>query len=332
MKLRSIITYAALTAICLVLFIPNLVYTFPYLMGADSSYTVMSGSMRPALIPGDLVIVEERESSAISVGDMITIRNEDFIFTHRVIEKLEDGLFRLKGDANEEPDMNLVDASQIIGVVTLVFPFGHLYTSYGFALALIAPAGLLIGGQMHRIYQFTKRRNKKETMKWRRNNRGKPMIGTSTLLLALILAVSTTRIVAPHLISGSGSYFSDTEWTSNSFNIGTWDIDAIIEIEPETLNLDSEGEWITVYALVDTIYDENDIVLSSVFLDYSIQAADGEVQEDGRLMVKFDRAQVIEYLSGYGDGEEVELTVSGTFKDGVNFSGVDTIMIRRSDG
>lgn len=222
MKIRGIIKIVALTAASLVFVIPNLVYMFPFLVGADSSYTVMSGSMRPELLPGDLIIVSDMEPSAINVDDMITIRNEDFIFTHRVIEKLEDGLFRLKGDANEEPDMNLVDASQIIGVVTIVFPFGHLYTSYGFALALLAPAGLLIGGQMHKIYQFTKRRNKKETMRWRRNNRSKSMIGTSTLLLTLILAVSTTRIVAPHLISGSGSYFSDVEWATGLFRAETW--------------------------------------------------------------------------------------------------------------
>ena len=271
-------------------------------------------------------------SGTIKIGDAVTVRSNEFVYTHRVVEKLENCLFRLKGDANEEPDSNLVDASQIIGVVVMVFPFGYLYTFSGFVLAVLVPAGIIIGEELYRIYQFTKKRNKKETMRWIKSNRKKPILRTSTVLLALILAISATRIVAPHVISGSGSYFSDIELTSNSFSVGTWEIEATVEIEPETLNLDSQGEWITVYALIDTIYDEADIVLSTVTLEDVIPADWGEVQEDGRLMVKFDRAQVIEYLQGYADGEEVELRVSGEFNDGVRFSGVDTITVRRGEG
>ncbi len=66
-------------------------------------------------------------------------------------------------------------------------------------------------------------------------------------------------------------------------------------------------------------------------LDGVIQAEWGEVQKDGRLMVKFDRALLIEYLigEGYGDGDKVTLTVSGEFVDGVKFSGTDTIVVIR---
>ena len=65
-------------------------------------------------------------------------------------------------------------------------------------------------------------------------------------------------------------------------------------------------------------------------LDGVIQAEWGEVETDSRLMVKFDRALLIEHLigEGYGDGDEVTLTVSGEFVDGVKFSGVDTMCHR----
>jgi len=286
----------------------------------------MSGSMAPALSPGDLVIV--KEEGPIDIGDMVTVESGEFTYTHRVVEKLESYRFRLKGDANEDPDQGLVEASQIIGKVVIVFPFSHLYTPYGFASAVLVPAAIIIGKQMHTIYQFTKRRNKRETIKWRRKSRRFPTLDTSTVLLALIVTVSTTRIIAPHLYGGSSSYFSDIERGWGLFSAGIWEVGATVDIDPDTLNLGSQGEWITIYASIDTEYDENDIVVSTVKLDDKIYAEWGEVQEDGRLMVKFDRASVIELIpEGYGDGDEVAITVSGEFKDGVRFKGSDTIKI-----
>jgi signal peptidase len=225
MKITSLIKTTALTAICLLLVIPIIIYGFPLLIGADSSYTVMSGSMSPALRPGDLVIVKGEEP--VNVGDVVTVESGEFTYTHRVVEKLGGDLFRLKGDANEDPDPDLVEASQIIGRVILVFPFSYLYTSYGFALALLAPAALIIGKQVYTIHQSTKRRNRMETMRWRRKSHS--ALDTGILLLALILTVSTTRIIAPHFISGSSSYFSDTERGLGLFSAGTWKVSSEIK-------------------------------------------------------------------------------------------------------
>jgi len=328
MKIQSLIKNTALVVICLLLVIPTLIYGFPFLMGAGSSYTVMSGSMSPALYPGDLVIVKETESTDINIGDILTVRSGELAFTHRVVEKREGTLFRLKGDANEDPDPTLVEASQIIGKVIITFPFSHLYTPYGFASVVLAPAALIIGKQMYTIHQFTKRRNKRDTLRFRRKNRRFTMLGTSTLLLALIFMVGTTRIMAPHLFSGSSSYFSDTETGRSFFSTGYWIIPAVVDIKPDTLNLKSQGQYVTVNATIETEYDENDIITESVVLDGVIHAEWGEV--DGtRLMVKFDRTEVIAYLieEGYGDGDEVTLTVSGKFTDGVKFSGEDTITV-----
>ena len=118
MKLRKIVTFASLTVIALVLVIPIMIYQFPFLVGGEGSYTVMSGSMSPALSPGDLIIVKEE---VIGVGDMVTVEFGDFTFTHRIVDILEGDLFKLKGDANEEPDPGFIEASQIIGKVTVVF-------------------------------------------------------------------------------------------------------------------------------------------------------------------------------------------------------------------
>jgi signal peptidase len=324
MKIHNLVKDSALAVVCLLLVIPILIYGFPFLVGADGSYTVMSGSMSPALSPGDLVIVKGEEP--VNIGDVVTVKSGEFVYTHRVVEKLEGDRFRLKGDANEDPDPGLVEASQIIGKVVLIFPFSHLYTPYGFASALLVPAALIIGKQVYTIHQSTKRRNRMETMRWRRKSHS--ALDTTTLLLALILIVSTTRIIAPHFISGSSSYFSDTEWATGFFRAGIWEVGALVDIKPDTLNLGSKGEWVTVYAVVDTKYDEKDIIIKSVMLDGVIQAEWGEVQADGRLMVKFDRALVITHLGGYKDGAQVKLTVSGEFTYGVVFSGFDTITVK----
>jgi len=250
MKIRSLITNAALTAICLILVIPIIVYAFPILAGADGSYTIMSGSMSPTFEQGDLVIIKETGLDAINVGDIVTVKPEEFIYTHRVVEMLEGGFFRLKGDANEEPDQNLVDASQIIGRVVLVFPFGHLYTPYGFVSVLLFPAALIIGKQMYTIHQFTKRRNKKETMRWRRKNRRTSFLGVSTLLLAMILIVSITRIIVPQFIGGSSSYFSDTERGLGLFSAGIWKVPSEITCSVSPVNIQL-GQNVTISGSID---------------------------------------------------------------------------------
>jgi len=328
MKTYRLIRDTILAVICTLLVIPILIYGFPFVVCADSSYTVMSGSMSPTLYPGDLVIVKVIKPEEIKVGDVLTVKPEEAVYTHRVIEKLEGEtyFFRLKGDANEEPDPRLIEASQIIGKVFITFPFRYLYTSYGFTSVLLVPAALIIGKQIHTVYQLTKRRNKRETMRWRRKSQS--ALDTTTLLLALILIVSTTRVIAPHFIAGSSSYFSDVEWSTALFSTGICHVNVFVEIKPDTLNLESKGEWITVYAFIETEYDEKEIDVSTVNIDGEVMAVRGELI-DSQLMVKFDREQIIVYLQGCEDGEEVELTVSGEFMDGVIFSGSDTIVVIR---
>jgi len=214
--------------------------------------------------------------------------------------------------------------------VVLVFPFGHLYTPYGFAFALLLPAAMIIGKQVHTVYQHTKRRNRRETMRWRRKS--KSALDTGTLLLALILTVSTTRVIAPHFISGSSSYFSDVEWSTSFFHAGIWEIGVSVEIKPDTLNLNSTGKWITAFVYIETEYDAEDIIMGSVMLDGVIEAE--WVKVNGSLKVKFERASLIEYLieEGYRDGDYVVLTVSGRFTDGVRFTGEDTIKVVNHEG
>lgn len=313
MKLRKKVTYAVLTAVCLVLIVPTICNMFPFLVGADNSYKVLSGSMSPALKQGDFIFNKAVDPSTIDVGDILTVKPGGIIYTHRVVEKVEDG-FILQGDANEDPDPALIEPSQIVGKVVFIVPFGFLDTIPGFVLTLWIPAVIIIGKQISSIIKHQKGEDSQ-------------MFNMTTLLLSVILVFSLTRIIAPNFL-GSNAYFSDSESASRTFQARIWHIDATVDIDPDTLNLDSQGQWITVYAYIETEYD-GVIDVGTVKLDDAVQAEWGEIQDDGRFMVKFDREAVIDYLIEMGcmDGDYVTLTVSGSFTNGVQFSGCDTISI-----
>lgn len=115
---------------------------------------------------------------------------------------------------------------------------------------------------------------------------------------------------------------------------------ATIDIDPNTLNLESEGQWITAYIELPEGYSVEDIDGSTVSLndiiwvDLEAPTQIGDYDEDGidDLMVKFDRAEVLEWLGtadyseDTGKSVEVTLTVTGEVA-GETFEGSDTVRV-----
>lgn len=105
----------------------------PRLAGA-TPYTVLTGSMRPQMPPGTLVVVRPRSTDAIGVGDVVTFQlrsGQPDVVTHRVIAQGYDGtgerVFRTRGDANPAPDVAWVRAVQIRGTAWYHVPWlGYL--------------------------------------------------------------------------------------------------------------------------------------------------------------------------------------------------------------
>ncbi|MFW5964129.1 MAG: signal peptidase I, partial [Natronomonas sp.] len=134
---------------------PFVVFAVPQTVGADHGFVVLSGSMEPAISPGDVVIVA---SGPVAVGDVITYRTgNDVPTTHRVIEEV-DGAYRTKGDANENADAGLVDPSQVLGSVVVVIPLiGYVIlwanTTVGFALLVVIPLALLVAMEAYRFLE-----------------------------------------------------------------------------------------------------------------------------------------------------------------------------------
>ena len=114
----------------------------------------------------------------------------------------------------------------------------------------------------------------------------------------------------------------DYEAARNAFLVVESPVPANVTIEPETLNLNSNGNF-TAFITLPECYDVADINVSTVECE-GAPAIDGEIIQGGdTLMVKFDR----EDLVGVEPGEEVEMTVTGKLFDGTAFEGSDTIRV-----
>lgn len=83
------------------------------------SYLVLSGSMEPAILPGDIVVARTVEESQVAEGDIVTFVDEDGVtVTHRIMEVItEDGkkYYRTRGDSNNADDIGLISIENIKG-------------------------------------------------------------------------------------------------------------------------------------------------------------------------------------------------------------------------
>ncbi len=93
----------------------------PRLAGA-TPYTIETGSMRPGMPPGTLVVVRPVAPQDIGIGTVVTYQltsGDPTVVTHRVVATAYDGQGRLRfqtrGDANEVADPNWVRPVQVRG-------------------------------------------------------------------------------------------------------------------------------------------------------------------------------------------------------------------------
>jgi signal peptidase len=143
-----------------VLVVPFVVFAVPQTVGADHSYIVLTSSMSPAIPAGSMIVVAETAPSEVQQDDVITFDSPGGIeetatgperVTHRVVEVVQengDPHFRTQGDANDEPDPNLVPPGNLIGRVMFSIPLvGYLVsfanTDAGILALVVVPAVLL---------------------------------------------------------------------------------------------------------------------------------------------------------------------------------------------
>ena len=149
--IRSVLLTVAVIALCAVLIhtlISRISGKTPSVFGY-SIFRVSSGSMRPELEIGDVILVKECDPLTVNEGDIVTYNGTSGemagkIVTHRVIkapfERDGETYILTQGDANSgaDPDVNI---NQILGTVQTKLGFmTHIYNLFA------TPWGLLIVG------------------------------------------------------------------------------------------------------------------------------------------------------------------------------------------
>jgi signal peptidase len=120
--------------------------------------------MEPAIDVGSVILVDRVHPSAIDRGDVITFKRDRSRepITHRVvrIEQRDTGrYFVTKGDANEEPDLQPVAASSVLGRVMVAIPIvGYVvafaHTDLGTVSLVVIPGLLLLTTELQRLYRI----------------------------------------------------------------------------------------------------------------------------------------------------------------------------------
>ena len=126
-----------------------LLFTGANVTGFVDSRIVLTGSMVPAINPGDLVISTSPSRLAPDKGDVVIYTGKKFdgstvaSFAHRIIGGNAVSGFDVKGDNNPDPDVQKPVLSEIEGVIFLTIPLvGKLLSPQVFILLLLCGFGI----------------------------------------------------------------------------------------------------------------------------------------------------------------------------------------------
>jgi len=166
--------------------------------------------------------------------------------------------------------------------------------------------------------------------------------GSSVKLYINASEVDSASFVGPILYDGNPVLIGADDNNDDDIPDGVWngiidevvirgqtELQAAIDINPDTLNLKSKGKWITCYIGLFEGYAVGDIDVDSILLEGLLEVQHSEVQ-DSVLMVKFDRQDIIWYIEDALEIEppaDVSLVVTGELTDGTPFEGTDTIRV-----
>jgi signal peptidase I len=117
--------------------------------GLIKSQIVLTGSMIPAINPGDMVISTTPDKKAPEIGDVVVYTGKRFdgtsvaSFAHRITGGNAKAGFTVQGDNNPDPDTQKPVLSEIEGVVLFTVPFvGQLLNPQLLILLMLCGFGL----------------------------------------------------------------------------------------------------------------------------------------------------------------------------------------------
>lgn len=188
-KEKSTVSHKVLTAVGIVLcviLIPILIINVTLIVksytnteevpkiGGYAPLIVLTGSMEPDIMSGDLIIVKQIDGKDVKVNDVIAFFDPDgngtSILTHEVIEIYEEEgtlFFRTQGKANNTADRLPVAEDKLVGVyVTRIGGAGNIamfmQTTAGLIICVVVPLVLIIGWDIFRRRRYEKI-NKQDT-------------------------------------------------------------------------------------------------------------------------------------------------------------------------
>ncbi|WP_214417000.1 signal peptidase I [Sphaerisporangium fuscum] len=98
----------------------------PTLLPGWQATVILTGSMGPAIDPGDVVVYDHIPARTLVAGQVVLLRDPadpDRLLTHRVHRVLPDGRIVTAGDANPRPDSTASPARNILGIGRLRVPW-----------------------------------------------------------------------------------------------------------------------------------------------------------------------------------------------------------------
>jgi len=203
-----------------------LIFVLIPLLPIENNYSlkmVTSGSMRPAIKTGGIVMV--KPASSYSVGDIITFKigpGKRDILTHRIIQQTGDN-FITKGDANNVADTEPVNKGDILGKVVFDVPYaGYIANAIGskmgICILVLLPALLIIISESRKIFSEIKKMRKKRRHKVKKTD----VLGKNALTFLGFLTLSLMFLTLA-FSQNTYAYFSDRAISTNqSFVAGHW--------------------------------------------------------------------------------------------------------------
>jgi len=141
-----------------------LVFSLLPIKGNIKFMIIQSGSMKPSIKTGDMVIV--KPAKEYMVGDIISFGKANALTTHRIYDIKNTGnrnSYFTKGDFNNAPDQKAVFKENISGKVLINIPYlGYVIhfikKPLGFIFVIAATAGIIIFDQGRKIHEEVKKR------------------------------------------------------------------------------------------------------------------------------------------------------------------------------
>ena len=195
-KITEYLLIIFLAGIILITFIPTLPFS-----GGSKLYTVLSGSMEPAIKVGSLILSKPVNTDELKEGDVITFEHPEIdnqFVTHRIYQIKEEEktitieneekvqkikYFVTKGDANDREDGNKIYPNYIKGRYTYQVPYLGYVSEFvksrnGFVLLIVLPCLFIIITEAASIIKLIQQhyKNKFEQELKKREHRNKPAI------------------------------------------------------------------------------------------------------------------------------------------------------------